>query len=63
MYKAGSNAYLYSPSDLSIYLRLPFSSWMARLKLDNEAVLVDINKDYDPILELLGKQGYSHASR
>ena len=60
MYKVGSKDYLYAPTDLSIYLRSPFSYWMARLKLNNGAAVLGIHKYKDPILELLAKQGYSH---
>jgi predicted RecB family nuclease len=61
-YEKATKSYVYSPSDLAIFLHSPFSSWVARLKLDNPDGFNDIKKDYDPILELLGQQGFSHES-
>ena len=59
MYKK-LNTYLYSPSDLVLFERSPFASWMARLAIDKPEQLVGIDKDQDKMMSLLADKGLQH---
>jgi len=59
MYK-NLNTYLYSPSDLVLFERSPFASWMARLAIDKPEQLVGIDKDQDKMMSLLADKGLQH---
>ena len=60
MFKLTSNTYLFSPSDLVLFERSPFASWMARLELDKPEQLADIKKDQDKMMSLLADKGLQH---
>ena len=62
MYKLASDSHVYSPSDLVLYMRSPFASWMERLKVDKPEQLADIPKDVDLMMELLANKGNLHES-
>ena len=53
MYKPSPDSYLYSPSDLTLYQRSAFASWMARYVLDYPEQATDIPRDKDVMLALL----------
>ena len=59
MYKKQS-AYLYSPSDLVLFERSPFASWMARLAWEKPEQLAGIEKDQDKMMNLLADKGLQH---
>ena len=56
MFKPTPNIYLYSPSDLVLFERSPFASWMARLEIDKPEQLIGIDKDQDKMMALLAKK-------
>lgn len=60
MYKSASNSHVYSPSDLILYMRSPFASWMDRLKFDEPEQVAGIKKDEDSMLDLLASKGNIH---
>ena len=59
MYKK-LNTYLYSPSDLVLFERSPFASWMARLAWEKPEQLAGIEKDQDKMMNLLADKGLQH---
>lgn len=59
MYKT-ANTYTYSPSDLTLFMRSPFASWMSRLKVDNPDKVKDIQVDEDALMGALAKKGTKH---
>lgn len=61
MYKQ-SNSLIFSASDLILYMRSPFASWMSRLEIENPEQLSGIEKDQDQMLALLASQGNDHES-
>ena len=62
MYKPSPNSYLYSPSDLVLFERSSFASWMARLALDKPEQLAGITKDEDKMMSLLADKGLAHEA-
>ena len=62
MFKPTPNTYLYSPSDLVLFERSPFASWMARLEIDKPEQLIGIDKDQDKMMALLAKKGNEHEA-
>ncbi len=60
MFKLTPNTYLFSPSDLVLFERSPFASWMARLEIDKPEQLIGIDKDQDKMMALLAKKGNEH---
>jgi len=48
---------IYSASDLMVFLKSPFSSWMARLSIDYPKRLKGLEKDHDEMMGLLAKKG------
>ncbi len=60
MYKPSPDSYLYSPSDLTLYQRSAFASWMARYVLDYPEQATDIPRDKDVMLALLAEKGNAH---
>ena len=60
MYKASENFYIYSPSDLILFMRSPFASWMERLKIDHPERVQALPVDKDLMLDLLAEKGNSH---
>lgn len=61
MYKT-ANTYTYSPSDLTLFMRSPFASWMSRLKVDHPEKVKDIKVDEDALMGALAKKGIKHES-
>ena len=59
MYK-NLNTYTYSPSDLVLFERSAFASWMARLAVDKPEQLAGIEKDQDKMMSLLADKGLQH---
>ena len=62
MFKLTPNTYLFSPSDLVLFERSPFASWMARLEIDKPEQLIGIDKDQDKMMALLAKKGNEHEA-
>jgi uncharacterized protein len=62
MFKLTPNTYLFSPSDLVLFERSPFASWMARLEIDKPEQLIGIDKDQDKMMALLAKKGNEHET-
>lgn len=62
MYKMSAGQYIYSPSDLILYMRSHFASWMSRLEVDHPEQLTGIEKDQDQMLGLLAQQGNEHEA-
>jgi len=59
MYKKNSD-YVYSASDLIVYMSSPFASWMARLAIDKPSLIEGIEKDKDELMGLLAEKGNNH---
>jgi predicted RecB family nuclease len=62
MYKLSHSDYIYSPSDLILYMSSPFASWMERLKIDHPEQVKDIVNDQDAMLGLLAEKGNVHEA-
>jgi uncharacterized protein len=62
MFKLATNSYLYSASDLTLFMRSPFASWMARLALDYPEKVTGIEKDEDAMMGLLAGKGILHEA-
>ena len=62
MFKTTPNTYRYSPSDLVLFERSPFASWMARLEIDKPEQLIGIKKDQDAMMSLLAGKGLQHET-
>lgn len=60
MYKGRSEEIIYSPSDLILYMRSPFASWMDRLAIEKPDQVADITQVEDLLLDLLAQQGNRH---
>lgn len=59
MYKSNSN-YVYSASDLIVYMNSAFATWMARLKIDYPERIAGIEQDHDEVMGLLAEKGNAH---
>ena len=62
MFKTATNTLQYSPSDLVLFARSPFASWMARLGIDKPEQLAGIEKDQDAMMGLLAEKGIRHEA-
>ncbi len=60
MYLNPSNQLIYSPSDLVLFMRSPFASWMDRLAIDKPDLTAGIEIDQDPMMMLLSDKGNIH---
>jgi predicted RecB family nuclease len=60
MYKNQTGGYIYSPSDLTLFMRSPFADWMARKALDDPEFVKTIVKEKDPMQDLLAQKGNLH---
>jgi predicted RecB family nuclease len=60
MQKSNKGSCVFSPSDLTRYMRSPFADWVTRLKLENPSALEGIEKDQDALMGLLAEQGNKH---
>jgi len=60
MYKTSSGQLVNSASDLILYMRSSFASWMERLTIENPEAIAEINTDQDPMMKLLAKKGNDH---
>ena len=60
MYKKSPARYIYSASDLILYMRSSFASWMARFAIEKPECVSDIEKDEDPMMALLAEKGNTH---
>ena len=59
MYKLETDELVYSPSDLTLFMRSPFASWMDRLALTDKSLK---KNEADPMLNLLAKKGNTHET-
>ena len=59
MYKKSAE-YVYSASDLIVFMNSAFATWMARLKVDYPKRLAGIEKDHDEVMGLLAEKGNAH---
>lgn len=59
MYKLETNQLVYSPSDLTLFMRSPFASWMDRLALTDKTLK---KNEADPMLKLLADKGIKHET-
>jgi predicted RecB family nuclease len=57
-----TNSLTYSASDLILFMRSPFASWMTRLELEHPEQLVGIEKNQDAMMALLAERGNKHES-
>ncbi|HET7308175.1 MAG TPA: TM0106 family RecB-like putative nuclease [Gammaproteobacteria bacterium] len=57
-----SGVIIYSPSDLMVFTRSPFGSWMDRAALHDPSLLSDRDPE-DPLLKILARQGNEHEAR
>ncbi len=62
MYFSPTKHLLYSPSDLILYMRSPFASWMERLAVEKPELVEDIETDQDAMMELLADKGNNHEN-
>jgi predicted RecB family nuclease len=60
MYKSSNGSCIFSPTDLTRFMRSPFADWVTRLQLENPGALAGIEKDQDAMLALLAEQGNEH---
>jgi len=63
MYKTADGIFVYSPSDLTLYMRSPFASWVSRLEVDYPEKLAGFEKDQDALMGLLAGKGVAHEAR
>ncbi len=56
----GQATYRYSPSDMILYMRSPFATWMERFKVEQPAEANKILLDDDPMMTLLANKGTLH---
>ncbi len=61
MYKT-ANSYIYSASDLILFMRSPFASWMAKFALEKPELVAEIEKDKDAMMDLLAAKGNQHET-
>ena len=59
MYKLETNQLVYSPSDLTLFMRSSFASWMDRLALTDKTLK---KNETDPMLKLLADKGITHET-
>jgi uncharacterized protein len=59
MYKKSSE-FIFSASDLIVYMNSPFASWMSRIAIDKPERLDGIEKDHDEMMGLLADKGNEH---
>ena len=52
-------SFVYSPSDLSLFLESPYASWMERLAIESPTIK-DQSDGADSMLEMLAEKGLSH---
>jgi len=60
MYLKSPGNLIFSPSDLVLTMRSPFASWMERFAIEKPEVVVNIQTDTDPIMDLLAAKGGTH---
>jgi uncharacterized protein len=58
--KGANTDYLYSPSDLVVFVRSRFSAWMDRFKIERPEEANKIKLDDDPMMSLLSYKGGVH---
>lgn len=56
----GQVTYRYSPSDMILYMRSQFATWMERFKIEQPAEANKILLDDDPMMTLLANKGTLH---
>lgn len=56
----GQAIYRYSPSDMILYMRSHFASWMERFKVEQPAEANKISLDEDSMMALLANKGTLH---
>lgn len=62
MYRTNSGSYIYSASDLILFMQSPFAAWMERYALDYPDKVLDIRDSVDPMLSLLADKGNIHEA-
>ncbi len=62
MYKTQASEYVFSPSDLVLFMQSPFASWMERYALENAEAAEALKDPVDPMMELLADKGNVHES-
>ncbi len=60
MYKTLTGQLVYSASDLILYMRSSFGSWMERLAIEKPEAVAKIKTDQDAMMTLLAKKGHDH---
>ncbi|WP_347990269.1 TM0106 family RecB-like putative nuclease [Methylomonas sp. AM2-LC] len=61
MYKRTNNI-IYSPSDLVVFMRSNFASWMDRLSIEHPEMIAGIERTVDPLMNLLANKGNLHEN-
>ncbi len=59
MFLNKSKQWIFSPSDLTVFLNSPFASWMDRAKSENSH-LADLANEPDPFMSLLAHKSLKH---
>lgn len=62
MYQSNSGQFVYSPSDLIVFMRSSFVSWMERLAIENPEAVANIKTDQDAMMMLLAEKGNIHET-
>jgi predicted RecB family nuclease len=60
MYKNDLKGFTYSASDLVVYMRSPFDTWMTRFSLERPDLAAEIEQDEDEMMGLLAQKGNAH---
>ena len=60
MYKNDLKGFTYSASDLVVYMRSPFDTWMTRFSLERPDLSAEIEQDKDEMMGLLAQKGSAH---
>ena len=62
MKRISNNHLMFSPSDLVLYARSEFASWMERYLVEDRGILKTIELDNDPMVALLASKGQEHEN-
>ncbi len=62
MFLNKSKQWVFSPSDVTVFLNSPFASWMDRAKIE-DTHLTDLANESDPFMSLLAQKGYEHKEQ
>ena len=61
MYRSKNNQFVYSPTDLTLFMRSPFASWMERYALEYPDRIQE-KDDVNAMMDLLAKKGDAHEA-